>query len=130
MSLFFPTTIPSYDLTLRLGSDLQLDMALSDADGVPLDLTGLTGRAQVVSDFGGTVLLTLAVAITSPSAGVFRWSATKAAIAGIPAPARLTTGRRRYPICQWDLELTDGSQVARVLEGTVNWSREATTVGG
>lgn len=128
MSLVIPTEPATHDLTLLVGSTFEISLGLTATDtGLPLDLTGLTARAKCCDDFGSSPFLTLTCAITTPAtAGVIVISATIAEIASIPAPTPLKARQRVYQIGVWDLEITDGTKVARYLQGTVSWSREAT----
>lgn len=85
-------------------------VALVDRAGDPLDLTGVTGVAQLQTEPGGAVVLDATVAIVDAAAGQFRWTASATATADVPA------GTYHYAV-----RLTWPDDTARtVLLGTVH----------
>jgi hypothetical protein len=105
----------TYDHALVIGDTYQpATVTLTDGDGVPHALTGVTGTCEVRETIGGVVLLSPTVTIISPAAnGQFSWSSLPA------ATALLSPGTARYAI-----RLTWPSGVVRtVLEGQITIRR-------
>jgi hypothetical protein len=81
---------------------------------VPADLTGVTGKAEIRSAPGGTLITSMVVTITTPNIAVVSLPATNSAL--LPK-----TGGT------WDLQLTyTNSDVATVLVGPVTVTIDVT----
>jgi len=85
-------------------------------DGSPVDVTGYTGAAKIKDTYGGTLLATFTVTLGG-AAGTITCTLSATTTGALTAPA---TG-------VWDLELTSGSTVRRLLAGNVTITPQVTT---
>lgn len=114
----------STTLVIVQGSTLSFTVTITDASK---DFTGYTGRAKIRNNFATLTLVTdLTVATTSAVNGSMAMTVSLTA-AQTAALANTTNGERRQVIGVWDLEIVNGSDVLRMLQGTAYLSREATT---
>ncbi len=102
------------NLVIDQGSTFSTTISLTDDDGLAIDLTGYTGQSQIRKHYTSATSVPFTVAI-APSTGQVTLSLTATVTAG------LASGRYVY-----DVELTTGSTVSRVLEGLVTVSPEVT----
>lgn len=84
-------------------------------DGTPVNLTGYTGAAKIRDTFDGSVLASFTVSLGG-SAGTVTCSLSALTTGGLSAPAQGV----------WDLELTSGSTVRRLLAGNVRVTPQVT----
>jgi hypothetical protein len=104
------------NLTIDQGSSFSTSIALTDNDGVALNLTGYTGAAQLRKHYTSSTAVTFTVTIDALNGEVtLSLTATQT--------AALTAGRYVY-----DVELTIGSTVSRVIEGIVTVTPEVTKI--
>jgi hypothetical protein len=124
-----------YSFTLEQGVTTILEFQYKDADENPIDLTGYSGRMQIKSDFAdnspvtyATISSSLAVdgtgldfsgsngetPPTSGSIGLYISAASSSAF--------------NFDTAKYDLELYNGDQVIRLVEGTIKLSREVTRI--
>lgn len=85
-------------------------------DGTPVDLSGYTGAAKIKDTYGGSTLATFTVTLGG-NAGTITATLSATTTGALTAPA---TG-------VWDLELTSGSTVRRLLAGNVTITPQVTT---
>jgi len=111
-----------YNFIVPQGSDFSLQINLKDADGDPIDLTGYAARMQLrVTPDASAAILSLTninggINLNSPDTGSLKLNFS----AAITTP--LVANEYDY-----DLELVDGaSKVTRILQGSVNITREVT----
>jgi hypothetical protein len=102
------------NLIIDQGSSFSTSIALTDNDGVALNLTGYTGAAQIRKHYTSSTAVTFTVTIDVPNGEVLL-SLTSTQTAAIAA------GRYVY-----DVELTIGSLVSRVIEGIITVTPEVT----
>jgi len=102
------------NLIIDQGSSFSTSIALTDNDGVALNLTGYTGAAQIRKHYTSSTAVTFTVTIDEPNGEVLL-SLTSTQTAAIAA------GRYVY-----DVELTIGSLVSRVIEGIITVTPEVT----
>lgn len=98
------------DVQLVAGDDLRLRLTITDQDDAPVNLTGMVGRAAVVSADGTTLALSptsIAVTIVDAANGIVQMDITGAVTATWPIASHL-----------WQLRLEDA-------EGRI-----ATPIGG
>jgi hypothetical protein len=124
-----------YSFTLEQGVTTILEFQYKDADENPIDLTGYSGRMQIKSDYAdnspvtyATISSSLAVdgtgldfsgsngetPPTSGSIGLYISAASSSAF--------------NFDTAKYDLELYNGDQVIRLVEGTIKLSREVTRI--
>lgn len=102
------------NLVIDQGSSFSTSIVLTDNDGVALNLTGYTGAAQIRKHYTSSTAVTFTVTIDALN-GEVGLSLTSTQTAAIAA------GRYVY-----DVELTIGSLVSRVIEGIITVTPEVT----
>lgn len=114
-----------FDLFIQQGSTFVLDLVIGDP---AIDLTGMTTRAKIRSDFGeqSEVIQVITVTAVDLSEGQLRLSLTATETEDLGVSEINEDPQREDDIGFWDLEIVDGTSVWRVLQGTVTVSREAT----
>ena len=132
-----------YSFTIEQGATLNFEIQYTDANGLPVDLTGYTGFMQIRSGFSGSAGTTTYLTFPSlsgsqyadgfPSQSSFLSlsgsnlatppvSGTIGIYAGWYATQELNfTGNAYY-----DLEITSGSIRTRLLEGQVQLAKQVT----
>lgn len=105
------------NLKIESGATFSIDIELNNPDGTNLDLTGCTGACKIrKSYYSNFNVYTLNVSIVSPATdGKITLSATAT------QTASFKPGRYVY-----DIEVTNGSNVSRVLEGIAEVKPNAT----
>lgn len=99
---------PQIPLTVRIG-DTETITVTCQNDGVPINITGRTYRAQIRSTAASTAILaTFNCTIANGTAGVF------ACTLGTAVTGALTAGQAVF-----DIEETNGSTVTTLLAGPV-----------
>ena len=102
------------NLFIDQGTDFTTTIEVADEEGVPIDLSNYTGRAQMRKHYTSTAYNSFNV--TGNSNGVITVSMNSATTANIAGG--------RYV---WDLELaTPGNIVSRIVEGIVTINPEVT----
>ena len=122
-----------YSFTIEQGSTLNFEIQYKDSTNTPIDLTGYSGKMMIRSNYADNNPTTYAILSsslaadgtglnfsgsngttppTSGSIGIFISAASASAFT-------FTTAR-------YDLEITSGTTVTRLLEGQVNLSQEVT----
>lgn len=98
----------SYDLRIVAGDSFARTISIRDGAGAAVDLTGLTGRAQIRDRPGGTLLADVNVVIATPATGDIAISLTTAQTRALPTSS------------VWDLELDGGpSSTHTIVSGRV-----------
>lgn len=124
-----------YSFVIEQGATLDFEIAYTDSDGAPVDLTDYTGRMQIKNAQGGaTTYITLSSSLANDGTGL-NFSGSN----NINPPASGTIGifisadsssALSFGEAYYDLEIVSGSTypvVTRVLEGKVKLSKEVTT---
>lgn len=111
----------AYDLVIEQGATLALQVVWTDQNAAAINLTGYTARLTARRHYGGSVLFSLTsaagdIVFTSPTTGTFTVNLTAVATALLPVIVGV-----------YDLELVSGTFVARLLQGALTVSPEATT---
>ena len=119
------TNPAEYAITVKKGATFYQEF--EHLDGVTaIDLTGVTGAAMIRETFtAASPIATFAVTIPSPTNGTVIIQLAPATTTALSATFNATTDRERQ-VWFWDLELSDGTDVVRTVQGTVTFSREAT----
>lgn len=122
-----------YSLLIEQGATLKLDLAYKDSNNNPIDLTGYSGKMQIRSDYADnnpTTYLTLSSSLQADGTGI-NFSGSS----GILPPVSGTIGivisaasssALTFSSASYDLEITSGSVVTRLLQGTVQLSKQVT----
>jgi hypothetical protein len=123
-----PSETARYNWTINQGSLSERTFQLKDSDGVAINTTGLSGRGQIRTAPGGTLVCTLVVAVVNHSTGTWKMTATPAATSAYSFGVR--TSNENPATCYYDIELYDpgdATDVTRWLEGKAIIYPEVTT---
>ena len=107
------------NLTIDQGASFSSDVTLKDSSNALFDLTGYTASAKMAKGYSSTrtrVAMTTTIA-SDPTTGVVTLSLTATETAALDEPARYV----------YDLEVTTGASVTRVIEGIINVRPNVTT---
>lgn len=120
-------TVQNYTLNIVQGSTLSLSCAITQG-GVAYDLTGYTIAGKIRTKFSSaSSLQDLTLTVTNAAGGLFTLSLTAAQTAALAVPSTSTTpDTRENPIGVYDVEITSGATVIRIMQGSVMLSQEAT----
>jgi len=123
-----------YSFTIEQGTTVDFEIQYTDANDLPIDLTGYSGRMQIKSAFANDkpiTYATLSSSLASDGTGLnFSGSSgnnppTSGSI-GIYISAA-SSSAFTFLKAKYDLEITSGSTVIRILEGSTTLSKEVTT---
>lgn len=118
------------DIVISQGADYRLRVtSTTRADGTPWNLTtpGTTIRGKIRDTFdAGASLVDFTATVTDAATGAFDLTLTNVQTAGLAVSGSLESRERTGALGVYDVELVEGSEVTRILEGDVRLSREAT----
>jgi len=122
-----------YALLIEQGATLKLDLAYKDSNNAAINLSGYSGKLQIKNNYADsatTTYLTLSSSLNADGTGInFSGSA------GVLPPTSGTIGivisaasssALTFDTAYYDLEITSGSVVTRLLQGTVQINKEVT----
>jgi hypothetical protein len=109
-----------YNFTVDQGSVWDLEIEYQDPDGDPINLTGFTASMQLRREYNSTIAdLTL----TTGGGGIIITGATGT----IDISATATqTGALEPGFYVYDLELTSGSNISRLIQGQITIAEQVT----
>lgn len=120
-----------YSFRIEQGSTLDFELQYKDANQNPIDLTYYSGRMQIRSDVdSSTVIATLSSSLQPDGSGL-NFSGSN----GITPPtsgsigifmSAVSSSLLNFGNAVYDLEITSGSYVIRLLEGNLTLSKEVT----
>jgi len=120
-----------YSFIIEQGSTLNLELQYKDENGVPIDLSNYSGKMQLRSSVDSSiVILELSSSLQADGTGLNfsgsngQTSPTSGSI-GIYVSA-VSSSLLNFDSALYDLEITSGSFVSRILEGQVKLSKEIT----
>lgn len=132
-----------YSFTIEQGATLSFELQYTDADGLPVDLTGYTGLMQIRSGFSGSAGTVTYLDFPSLSGSQYAagfqsqsvflsFSGSNLATSpvsgaiGVYAGWYATQGVSFSDTAFYDLEITSGSIRTRLLEGQVQLAKQVT----
>ena len=122
-----------YSFTIEQGSTLNFEIQYKDSNNLPVNLTGYSGKMMIRSNYADTNHTTYIILSSSQAA-----DGTGLNFSGSNGSTPLTSGSIgifisapsssvfTFTTARYDLEITSGSIVTRILEGQVNLSQEVT----
>ena len=120
-------------MLIEQGATLKLDLAYKDSTNKSVDLTGYSGKMQIKNDYSSsatTTYLTLSSSRYPDGTGINFSGSTNllpptSGTIGIIISAA-TSSLLTFDTAYYDLEITSGSVVTRLLQGTVQISKQVT----
>jgi len=126
----------NYSFTIEQGTTVDFEIQYTDSDNNPIDLTGYSGKMQIKSAFADdrpVTYATLSSSLNEDGTGLnFSGSESK----GLKPPTSGSIGvfisaasSSAFPFskAKYDLEITSGSNVIRLVQGVVTLSKQVTT---
>ena len=110
-----------YSFTIEQGSTLNFELQYKNSSGSAINLSGYGGKMQIKSNYADnspTIYLTLSSSLQADGTGL-NFSGSNGST---PTASSLLT----FDTALYDLEITSGSIVTRILEGQVKLSKEVT----
>ena len=122
-----------YSFTIEQGSTLNFELQYKNSSGSAINLSGYGGKMQIKSNYADnspTIYLTLSSSLQADGTGLnFSGSngstPTASGSIGVFISAG-TSSLLTFDTALYDLEITSGSIVTRILEGQVKLSKEVT----
>ena len=122
-----------YSFTIEQGSTLNFELQYKNSSGSAINLSGYSGKMQIKSNYADnspTIYLTLSSSLQADGTGLnFSGSngstPTASGSIGVFISAA-TSSLLTFDTALYDLEITSGSIVTRILEGQVKLSKEVT----
>jgi len=115
-----------YSLLIEQGATLNLSLSYKDSKGALINLTGYSGKMQIKSDYADnnpTTYLTLSSSLQPDGTGIIMGGVS--GTIGIFISAT-TSSALTFSSASYDLEITTGSLVTRLIQGPVFVSKEVT----
>ena len=123
----------NYSFTIEQGTTVNFEIQYTDSESNPIDLTGYSGKMQIRSNFANDQPITYATLSSSlaPDGTGLNFSGS----AGTNPPSSGSIGiyisaasssAFTFTKAKYDLEITSGSTVTRLLQGVVTLSKEVT----
>jgi len=122
-----------YSFTIEQGSTVNFEIQYKDSNSNPINLTGYSGKMMIRSNYADSNPVTYATLSSSraPDGTGLNFSGSN----GTTPPTSGSIGifisaasssAFTFNTAKYDLEITSGSIVTRILEGQVNLSQEVT----
>ncbi len=121
-------TVQSYTLPITQGSTLSLSCSLAQG-GAAFNLTGYTMTGKIRRKFSDSAaLVSLTCTVTNAAGGLFTLSLTATQTAALTVSSTDPTpdSSREKTLGFFDVEITDGTVITRILEGAATLSQEVT----
>jgi hypothetical protein len=124
-----------YNFTLEQGTTVNFEIQYTDANNIPINLSGYAGRMQIKSGFANDKPITYSSLSSSryPDGTGLNFSGSsgntpvESGSIGIYISAA-SSSAFTFAKAKYDLEIVSGSTVTRLLEGTITLSKEVTTI--
>jgi len=122
-----------YSFVIEQGSTVDFEIQYKDSNNNPVDLTGYSGKMMIRSNYADQSPVTYATLSSSLAAdgtglnfsGSNGSTPPTSGSIGIYISA-VSSSNFTFNTARYDLEITSGSVVTRILEGQVNLSQEVT----
>jgi len=122
-----------YSFVIEQGSTVDFEIQYKDSNNIPVNLTGYSGKMMIRSNYADQNPITYAILSSSLAADGtgLNFSGSN----GITPPASgsigiyisaISSSNFTFNTARYDLEITSGSVVTRILEGQVSLSQEVT----
>lgn len=96
------------DITIHQGATFEQLVQVLDQDRDPVDITGFAGVGEIRDTYGGTLLGTFTVTLTTPATGYCKFAMTPTA-----------TGNMSYATpARYDVDIYSGTVRYRIARGT------------
>ena len=123
-----------YALLIEQGATLKLDLAYKDSNNAAINLTGYSGKLQIKDNYAissSVTYLTLSSSLSADGTGI-NFSGSSNSISPVSGTIGIiisaaSSSALTFDTAYYDLEITSGSVVTRLLQGTVNLSKQVTT---
>lgn len=122
-----------YSFTIEQGSTLNFEIQYKDSNNNPVNLTGYSGKMMIRSNYADQNPTTYAVLSSSLAADGtgLNFSGSNGSTPPISGSIGIyisaaSSSAFTFTTAKYDLEITSGSIVTRILEGQVNLSQEVT----
>jgi len=115
-----------YTLLIEQGATLNLSLAYKDSNNAAIDLTGYSGKMQIKSDYADnnpTTYLTLSSSLQADGTGI-TFGGVSGTIGIVISAA--SSSALKFSSGSYDLEITSGSVVTRLLQGIAFVNKEVT----
>lgn len=123
----------NYSFTIEQGTTVNFEIQYTDSGSNPINLTGYSGKMQIKSNFADdrpTTYATLSSSLALDGTGLnFSGSTgTKPPTSGSIGIyiSAASSSAFSFAKAKYDLEITSGSTVTRLLQGTITLSKEVT----
>lgn len=122
-----------YSFTIEQGSTLNFEIQYKDSNNNPVNLTGYSGKMMIRSNYADQNPTTYAILSSSLAADGtgLNFSGSNGSTPPISGSIGIyisaaSSSAFTFTTAKYDLEITSGSIVTRILEGQVNLSQEVT----
>jgi hypothetical protein len=129
-----------YSFTIEQGTTTIFEIQYQDSSGTAIDLTGYNARMQIKPGFGADAILSMSSSLDAT--GIYQKGSNKAflSMSGSNFSTAINQGKIGIYIghevtddfnfgeAVYDLEISDGIDKTRILQGDVRLSREVTTI--
>jgi hypothetical protein len=124
-----------YSLLIEQGTTLDIELQYRDSSDTPIDLTGYSGKMQIKNSYADTATVTYATLSSDilPDGTGLNFSGSSgdnpptSGTIGVFISAA-TSSNFNFDTAYYDIEITTGSIVTRLLQGTIALSKQVTTV--
>ena len=122
-----------YSFVIEQGSTVNFEIQYKDSNSAPVNLTGYSGKLQIkdnYADSATTTYLTLSSSLNADGTGI-NFSGSSNSISPVSGTIGIvisaaSSSALTFDTAYYDLEITSGSVVTRLLQGTVKINKEVT----